>query len=165
MLEACPESNQRIQVFSSAQMTVHKLDTKVYVGQKAFIEKNGKVLVLRDPLSVVKDQSGLDLPGGKYRWGKSLESELKREVKEETGLDIEVGNPFTVWTSKGIRKIKGTTAHIVLVGFLCHYKSGQTKLSDEHDKYEWVDKVTYKKWREDTDYYKALETYFKFMGT
>ena len=69
-------------------MSVHKLDTRVYFGQKALIKKDGKILVLRDPLSVVVGQSGLDLPGGKYRWGKPLDSELKREVREETGIDV-----------------------------------------------------------------------------
>ena len=140
-------------------MSVHKLDTRVYFGQKALIKKDGKILVLRDPLSVVVGQSGLDLPGGKYRWGKPLDSELKREVREETGLDIEVGRPFAVWTTKGIKR-KGSIAHMVLVGFLCKYKTGRVKLSGEHDYFEWIDKNTYKRWGENTDYFQVLENYF-----
>ena len=160
-VQACPEF---IEGFESCprhtKMSVDKLDTKVYVGQKAFIEKDGKILVLRDRSTMVKGQSGLDLPGGKYRWGKPLESELKREIKEETGLDIEIGRPFAVWTTKGIKR-KGSVAHIVLVGFMCKYKGGKLQLSDEHDYYEWVDKNTYKKWRENTDYFRVLKDYFE----
>lgn len=116
-------------------MSVHKLDTKVYFGQKAFIERNGRVLVLRDPLGVIGGQSGIDFPGGKYIWDKSLEKELIREVREETSLEISVGKPFIAWTTKNIRR-KGSKAHIVRLGYFCKYVSGIVKLSKEHDKYE-----------------------------
>ena len=154
-----------VRVLSSAQMTVHKLDTKVYFGQKAFIRKGGKILVLRDPEVIVSGQKGIDLPGGKYRYGKNLEDELRREVREETGLEIEIGKPFTVWTYYGLKANKSIMSHSVLVGYLCTYKSGTVKLSSEHDEFEWVDKVTYKKWEDKTQDFKALETYFKLKGT
>ena len=144
-------------------MAVDKLDTRLFFSQKAFIEKDGKVLVLRDPKSLVHGQSGLDFPGGKYRCGQSLETDLKREVKDETGLEIEIGKPFYVWTTKGLKR-KTKNAHVVLVGFLCRYKSGTVKLSNEHDLFEWVNKNTYKKWKENTQYYRVLEEYFK-LGT
>src|SRR3990167_7570400 len=136
-------------------MSIHKLDTKVFLGQKAFIEKGGKVLVLKDPTKLVLGQAGLDFPGGKYRWGHPLEAELKREVKEETNLEIEIGRPFCIWTTNGTRR-KTKNAHIVLIGFLCKYKSGKVRLSDEHVEYEWVDENTYTKWKESTEYFEAL---------
>jgi len=145
-------------------MAVHKLDTKIYFGQKAFIDKGGKLLVLRDPRCVVNDQTGIDLPGGKYRWGKDLETELKREVKEETGLEIEIGRPFHVWTYYGLKARKGSVSHSVVVGYLCKYNSGKVKLSNEHDKYEWVDKKSYANWKDKTQDFKALEEYFKQKG-
>jgi 8-oxo-dGTP diphosphatase len=144
-------------------MGVHKLDTKLYFGQKAFVEKAGKVLVLRDPLALVGTQSGIDFPGGKYRWGETLENALQREVREETGLEIEIGRPLFVWTSKNLKQ-KTKTVHVVRVGYLCKYKSGTVKLSDEHDAYEWVDKKGYLKWKDKTDDFKALEVYFKLKG-
>ncbi len=146
-------------------MAVHKLDTKVYFGQKAFIEKQGKLLVLRDPRSCVGSQSGVDMPGGKYRWGKDLESELKREVKEETDLEIEIGKPFFVWTYFGLKAKKGHASHTVVIGYYCKYKSGTVKLSNEHDMFEWVDRKTYTKWKDKTQDYKALDVYFKSKGT
>ena len=153
-----------VRVLSSAQMSVHKLDTKVYFGQKAFIEKNGKLLVLRDPDCVTDGQSGIDLPGGKYRWAQPLESELRREVKEETALEIEIGKPFHVWTYYGLKAKSGVSSHSVLVGYLCKYKSGEVKLSTEHDYFEWVDGKSYKKWKDKTQDYKALEAYFNLRA-
>ncbi len=146
------------------KMTVHRLDTKVYFGQKAFIEKNGKVLVLRDPLALVAGQSGLDFPGGKYRWTESLEDGLRREVKEETSLEIEIGKPFFVWTSHRLR-LKIKSQPMVYLGYMCRYKSGEIKLSGEHIEYGWVDKSTYRRWKDQSDDFKALEAYFKLKGT
>jgi len=73
-------------------------DALFCVGQKAFIEKDGKVLIFNDP------GEGSDFPGGKIQDGEakdgdasSLFRSLQREVREETGREIEVGNPFVVW--------------------------------------------------------------------
>ncbi len=132
----------------------------MYVGQKAFINKEGKVLVLRDPNFVTEGQTGLDIPGGKYRWAEDLTEELKREVMEETSLEITVGRPFVTWTNYQL-KTKELHANVFCVGYLCEYESGELKLSDEHDDYEWVDQSDYKKWEEDSGYFSALETYFK----
>ena len=132
-------------------MGLHKLDTQMYVGQKAFINKKGKLLVLRDA-----DDKGLDFPGGKYRWGGDLKDELAREVTEETGLKIKIGRPFVTWTAIKIKKI-----NVFLIGYLCEYVSGDVVLSDEHDDFEWVDKNTFNKWEEDSHYYEALKEYFR----
>ena len=69
-----------------------KEDALFYIGQKAFIEKDDEVLVLNDP------NYGLDFPGGKIQAGEiNFKESLRREVREETSLEIEVGEPFVVW--------------------------------------------------------------------
>lgn len=136
------------------------LETQMYVGQKAFIEKEDKILVLRDPNYIKEGQVGLDFPGGRFRYGGNPTDELLREVEEETSLEIEIGRPFTVWTNKNHARSKPHP--IFLIAFICTYKGGEVVLSDEHDKFEWVDKNSYKNWREDSDYFRALEEYFKY---
>jgi 8-oxo-dGTP pyrophosphatase MutT (NUDIX family) len=126
------------------------------VGQKAFIKKDGKVLVMWN-------KYGLDFPGGRIMeteiMGKnrneSLVESLKREVIEETGLEIEVGEPFAVWFYKRKKTV-------FLVGYECKYVSGEIIISDEHYKYKWVDKNNYKDVDvgENSDYFEALEKYF-----
>ncbi len=136
------------------------IETKVFVGQKAFIDKDGKILVLKDPNYLTKDQKGLDFPGGRFRYGNELVDELKREVTEETGLEIEVGKPFFVWTNFNTKRTDNKI-QVVLIGYFCKYKSGEVVISDEHVGYEWVDANNFQNWKDNTDYYKALEKYFE----
>jgi 8-oxo-dGTP diphosphatase len=133
-------------------------DKQFYVGQKAFIERDGKVLVLNDPIL------GLDYPGGKIQEGDTNWVEaLQREVREETGLEIIVGAPFYTWHYKvpeGPHRNAGKD--IFLVGYLCKYVSGEVVISGEHDSFAWVDRDTYPKYVADnTDgYFQALKAYF-----
>ncbi|MDP3901674.1 MAG: NUDIX domain-containing protein [bacterium] len=139
-----------------------KDDALFCVGQKAFIEKDGKILVLHDPLE------GLDFPGGKIQEGEardrdvtSLINALKREVMEETGLTIEVFDPFAVWYYEFSKASRNYGKVVYLVGFKCKYISGELKLSDEHDSFRWVDRSNYKEVDDGSDYLGALEKYFK----
>ena len=117
-------------------------DQLFYVGQKALIEKDGEVLILNDPLF------GLDLPGGKVQVGElDFEKALKREVKEETDFEIEIGRPFF----RGYFEFPKNTKHrnagkkIFVIFYIAKYISGDLQLSEEHNKYFWVNKKTYKK--------------------
>ena len=139
-----------------------KNDALFCISQKAFIEKEGKVLVLSDPVE------GLDFPGGKIQEGEaqdgdasSLVTSLKREVLEETGLEIDVFNPFTVWYHEFPKESRNFGKVVYLVGFRCKYISGEIKLSDEHDKFRWVDKSDYKEVDDGSDYFDMLEKYIK----
>ena len=54
----------------------------------ALIEKNGKVLITQRKK---EDVFGLkwEFPGGKVKEGESLEEALKREIREELGIDVQ----------------------------------------------------------------------------
>ena len=138
-----------------------KKDALFCVGQKAFIEKDGQVLVLGDPTE------GLDFPGGKIQEGEardgdasSLIEPLKREVREETGLEIEVGNPFHVWYHEFPKTSRNYGKVVYLVAFKCKYVSGEVRLSEEHNKYQWVNKENYKEVDDGSDFFDVLEEYF-----
>jgi 8-oxo-dGTP diphosphatase len=128
-------------------------DELFYVGQKAFIEKEGKLLVLFDR------DGRLDFPGGKIQEGEfDFDESLKREVLEETGLDIKIGNVFHryFFTNKDKK--------IFVVAIVCSYISGELVLSDEHTRYQWVDYNTYKEIYDNSVDFQALEVYFKQNG-
>ena len=136
-------------------------DALLCVGQKAFIEKDGRILILNDPIE------GLDFPGGKIREGEPKEEDassliraLQREVMEETGFTVEVLNPFTVWYHEFTKEHRNYPKVVYLVGFRCKYISGELKISDEHDNFRWVDKTNYKELNDKSGYFNALQKYF-----
>lgn len=97
------------------------------VGQKALIERGDDVLVMFFP------NGWLDLPGGRIEVGETdLVSALKREVREETSLEIEVGETFATSLARD--------AAVYLVVYKCSYVSGEVALSDEHSGYRWVNR-------------------------
>ncbi|HEY4509018.1 MAG TPA: NUDIX domain-containing protein [Candidatus Paceibacterota bacterium] len=139
-----------------------KNDALFCVGQKAFIEKDGKVLVLFDPVE------GLDFAGGKIQEGEAVDADasslvlsLKREVMEETGLEIEVYNPFAVWYHEFPKTHRNYPKVVYLVAFRAKYVSGDVKLSEEHNNFRWVDKNNYKEVDDGSDYFDVLEKYFE----
>lgn len=149
-------------IFATASISKRDLikenmkDLVCYIGQKAFIEKNGELLILYDPLL------GLDLPGGKIKEGElDLYASLKREVKEETGLTINVIKPFYTWffTVPIASSHRGAGKKIFHVGYKCTYVSGKIQLSEEHDRYEWINKSSYKKYL-NAGFNEALEAHF-----
>lgn len=134
-----------------------KNDQLFCVGQKAFINKNGKILVLNDPIM------GLDLPGGKIQEKElDFKKSLKREVKEETNLEIEVSDPFITWYYEVPKNIKHRNSgkKVYLVGYKCKYVSGEIKLSDEHNNLMWIDKNSYKNLDKKWVAYFAVKKYF-----
>ncbi|HEY9584389.1 MAG TPA: NUDIX domain-containing protein [Candidatus Paceibacterota bacterium] len=130
-------------------------DKLFYVGQKAFIEKDGDILILTDP------SIGLDFPGGKIQIGENdFDEALRREVREETGLEIEIGEPFTRWYFEFSSAHRNFGKQVYLIGFRCKYVSGEVVLSDEHSSFRWINKNNYKELDDGSAYFKALEKYF-----
>lgn len=145
------------------EVHIMKKDALFCVGQKAFIKKDDKVLVLNDPLA------GLDFPGGKIQESEakegntdSLVDALKREVREETGLEIEVFEPFAVWYRKfSDKNHRNYGKEVYLIAFRCKYVSGEIKLSEEHNKFKWVDRNNYKEMDDKSEYFDVLEKFFQ----
>lgn len=54
----------------------------------ALVEKDGKFLLVKEILESGKEY--WIIPGGGVEFGESMDEAVKRELKEETGLDIEV---------------------------------------------------------------------------
>ncbi|MGH7141448.1 MAG: NUDIX domain-containing protein [Minisyncoccia bacterium] len=60
------------------------------VAQKAFIEKDGKLLLVQYPTNDPFVAGTWDLPGGRLHQGESVIEGLTREVREEIGAEVEV---------------------------------------------------------------------------
>lgn len=97
----------------------------------------GKILMLLSP------DRGWEIPGGQVEEGESLTDALKREIKEETGIDIEVGNLKTVYSNVTKRaQTDGISSigSIVSFGFTGKAISGELTTSEESLEVTWVDR-------------------------
>lgn len=103
-----------------------------HVTVKGIVAYQGKMLLLKK-IKPSKDNYGYwELPGGGMEHNESPMEAVKREIKEETGLDVEVEG--AVSTFHVIRKEK----EIVGIIFLCHAKNIDVRLSDEHTEFVFV---------------------------
>lgn len=136
---------------------LNKIDDFFWVGQKAFIRKGNEVLIAID-----KETKKIDFPGGRIQKNeKDLDTSLKREVKEEFGINITVRDPFFRWIRTFPKNHSYYGKKVFLIGIECKYISGKIKISNTHLKYYWVGKNNYKKFKDNSDYYKALANYIK----
>lgn len=137
-------------------------DQQFYVGQKALINKDGRILILHD--STLPEEISYDFPGGKIQKGETdFTKALLREITEETSLVVEVGKPFTTSYFEVPSNSTGPNAgkKIFIVVFECTYQSGEVVLSDEHNGYHWVGPNDFQKhFLKKTNIYEIIEKYF-----
>lgn len=64
---------------------------------KAFIvnEENDTIFLMHKGSKDILNPGKWEIPGGKMEFGETTTETFKREVKEESGLDIEVGSNLT----------------------------------------------------------------------
>lgn len=129
---------------------------KCAIAVKGTIRKDGKILIVKRK-GVDEYNPGIwETPGGGMDNETSPEEELKREIKEETGLDIEVAEPFRIFTFR-----KPTGEFKVGISYLCDYVSGEVVLSEEHDDYKWIEAKDFKNFNSIDVLKKEIEDYAK----
>ncbi len=103
------------------------------VGVGAVIVKEDKILLIK---RAYEPNRGLwSIPGGLVRLGESLEVALKREVKEETGVSIEVGD--VVFVGEEIFKANGVRYHYIIIDFLAEIMDGELKAGSDAEAVKW----------------------------
>jgi len=94
---------------------------------QAVILREGCVL-----LAVRGDLRGWELPGGTPHPGESERDALVREVREETGLSVEILRPVGDYQRSGFRP------HLARV-FVCRVAGGEERPSPETPRLRWFD--------------------------
>jgi 8-oxo-dGTP diphosphatase len=99
----------------------------------AVIFRDGKALLVRRARPPAK--GFYSLPGGRVEFGESLHTALQREVREETGLEIEI------MALAGWREVlPGASGggHYVIMWFAARWAAGEPVLNEEHDDFKWL---------------------------
>ena len=97
-------------------------------------DSSGQVLMIRTH----KWSNLWGIPGGKIKWGESSTDALRREIKEETDLEID-DIEFVLAQDCIHSKEFYRDAHFVLLNYTCRCVGGrQVKLNDEAREFRWV---------------------------
>ena len=96
-----------------------------FVGGCIFNEK-GQVLLQRR-----QDKNKWGFPGGAIELGESAENAVKREIKEETGLDVIVSKLIGIYTDYYDEYPNGDKAQCITIFLELKKVSGELSYSDE----------------------------------
>lgn len=104
-------------------------------GVGALIIDNGRILLVergREPL-----KGYWSIPGGAVETGEPLQEALRREVREETGLEVEIVHLIEVFE----RIMKGSDGvaeyHYILIDYICRPTGGTLQAADDASRAQW----------------------------
>ncbi len=103
-------------------------------GVGVVIVEDGRILLVRRGRGVYEGRWAV--PGGKVAYGERMRDAARREVEEETGLEVEVGE--VVWVGETIGPGKPPAWHYVLVDFAGRVTGGEPEAADDAAEVRWV---------------------------
>jgi 8-oxo-dGTP diphosphatase len=106
------------------------------VGVGAVVVRDGRALIVKRAHEPRKGE--WSLPGGMLDLGESLADAARREVREETGLDVRLG-PIIETFDRVHRDEEGRIRyHFVIVDFVCWADGGEAVAGSDADAVAWV---------------------------
>jgi ADP-ribose pyrophosphatase YjhB (NUDIX family) len=100
----------------------------------AGIFRDGKILLVRRAREPAKGV--YTFPGGRVEFGESLTEALTREIREETGLVIEIVG--LIGYREALPARTGGHGHFVILPFAARWAANDIALNDELDDAKWL---------------------------
>lgn len=111
----------------------------IVVAVTAFVQDEaGRVLLIRRT-----DSGRYSIPGGGQEIGETISRTVVREVKEETGIDVEVTGLIGVYTDPDhvVAYTDGEVRQEFSICFRARPVGGESRTSDESSVVRWVDRA------------------------
>ena len=105
------------------------------VGVGAVVVHDDRVLLIKRGRSPM--QGEWSIPGGKLELGETLRHAVRREVQEETNLQIEAGDLLGVFDRITADPSGEIAYHYVLVDFLCRVNAGALQAGSDAEAARW----------------------------
>lgn len=113
------------------------MPTHIIAGAGIVINENDEVLMVKT------HRAGWVFPGGQVEVGENVIDAVKREIMEEAGIDVEVGEVFCISSNtgkySGYNGVKEIPTKIML-DFICRAKGGMPRPSDENSESAYIPK-------------------------
>lgn len=114
------------------------MEKRMSVVLGAFVENEGRVLLLKRRDDDLSFPGKWEIPGGHMKDGETIAGALQREIKEETNLDLV---SFAPASSFEYDVAEEEELHCIEVDFLCTVQQlSKLNISSEHTQYAWVSK-------------------------
>ncbi len=126
------------------------------IAQKVIIEKNGKILLIRDPRSSI---NAWEFPGGRLNMGEMPIDGAIREVKEELGIDVEIMQP--IYTETFVHPKDGDHLSVFYWATLIDPRQELVLQEKEVSFAEWMDREQILNETLYEDHRRALDVFFK----
>lgn len=106
------------------------------VGVGAVVWDGGRVLLERRGQPPA--QGSWSLPGGLIEIGETAEDAVRREVREECGIEVAIGPMLGLFEPVQRDSDGKVRYHFVVIDFLAHYRAGALQAGDDAAELCWV---------------------------
>lgn len=96
-------------------------------GVGAVIVEDGEILLIRRGAGAYAGYWAV--PGGRQRFGETMDDAVRRETREETGLEVEVG--AVAWVGDIIDEAASPDYHYTIVDFFATVVGGELRAGDD----------------------------------
>ena len=103
------------------------------------------------------------IPGGSVELGETLQEAVRREILEETGISIRVGEPVHIFDDVRRDEAGHIRFHYVILDFSGEFLSGEVRAADDARDARWVSPAEFSQLNINTNTIKLM-TKLRFLG-